>query len=90
MTQLDCPAFTAAERDFIRREFCKHFGSFPALADGILLRIWRTGPTAGQPKSIRGKTPGGERFFDFPDAAGSDSTWIWLPGLRSMACRYLS
>lgn len=50
MTQVDCPAFTAAERDFIRREVCKHFGSFPALADGIFLRTWRAGPNAEQPK----------------------------------------
>lgn len=42
--------FTAAERDFIRCEFCRHFGSDPALADGIFLRTWRSGPNAGQPK----------------------------------------
>ena len=42
--------FSSAERDFIRREFCRHFSTDPALADGILLRTWRSGPKAGQPK----------------------------------------
>ncbi|RMI16931.1 hypothetical protein EBE87_24750 [Pseudoroseomonas wenyumeiae] len=41
---------TAAERDLLRREFCVRFGSPPRLADGIHLRVWRTGPLAGQPK----------------------------------------
>jgi hypothetical protein len=41
MTNLDTSPFTPAERDFIRREFCKHFSSYPALADGIFLRTWR-------------------------------------------------
>ncbi len=50
MTRSDSMPFTAAERDFIRREFCKHFSSFPALADGIFLRTWRAGPDAGRPK----------------------------------------
>jgi len=44
-----CP-FTAAERELIRRELGMHFGSFPDLADGILLRTWRSGPRQGQPK----------------------------------------
>ena len=42
--------FTAPERDLIRREFARHFGAFPSLADGIFLRTWRAGPDAGQPK----------------------------------------
>ena len=50
MTSLDTSPFTPAERDFIRREFCKHFSSYPALADGIFLRTWRAGPQTGQPK----------------------------------------
>jgi hypothetical protein len=41
---------TAAERDLLRREFCVRFGSPPRLADGIHLRVWRSGPLAGQPK----------------------------------------
>ena len=43
-------AFTPIERDLIRREFCKHFGSYPMLADGMLLRTWRSGPKANLPK----------------------------------------
>jgi hypothetical protein len=42
--------FTTPERDIIRREFCQHLGSFPLLAEGIFLRIWRSGPQAGEPK----------------------------------------
>jgi hypothetical protein len=41
---------STAERDLIRREFCVRFGTPPRLADGILLRIWRSGPLTGQPK----------------------------------------
>ena len=50
MTNADTSSFTPAERDFIRREFCMHFSSYPALADGIFLRTWRAGPQKGQPK----------------------------------------
>jgi hypothetical protein len=51
----DCPVspaagFTTPEREFIRREFCQHFGSYPLVAEGILLRTWRGGPQAGEPK----------------------------------------
>ena len=42
--------FITAERDLIRCEFCQHFGSYPLIADGIFLRIWRGGPPAGEPK----------------------------------------
>jgi hypothetical protein len=38
------------ERDLLRRAFYVRFGSPPRLADGIHLRVWRTGPLAGQPK----------------------------------------
>jgi len=44
-----CP-FTTAERGLIRRELGMHFGSFPAVTDGILLRTWRSGPRVGEPK----------------------------------------
>ena len=46
----DPSLFTAAERELIRREFGQRFGQDPALANGIFLRCWRTGPKAGQPK----------------------------------------
>jgi hypothetical protein len=42
--------FTAPERDLIRREFHPRFGQDPLVADGIMLRTWRGGPNAGQPK----------------------------------------
>jgi hypothetical protein len=41
---------TAPERNLLRRELCVRFGTSPKLADGILLRVWRSGPLAGQPK----------------------------------------
>ena len=43
-------AFTASERNFIRLELGQHFGSFPSIAEGFILRVWRSGPQAGQPK----------------------------------------
>ena len=43
--------FTAAERDLLRREFCRHFGEYPRIADGIFLRTWRGGEKRGQPKN---------------------------------------
>jgi hypothetical protein len=43
-------SFSAAERELIRREFGMHFGSYPSLAEGILLRTWRDGPHKGEPK----------------------------------------
>src|SRR5215472_2094292 len=44
-----CP-FDAREREFLRREFGVHFGQPSYLADGILLRTWRSGPEKDQPK----------------------------------------
>ncbi|WP_147426154.1 hypothetical protein [Teichococcus wenyumeiae] len=41
---------TAAERELLRRELCVRFGTPPRLADGIFLRVWRSGPLVGQPK----------------------------------------
>ena len=35
--------FTAAERELLRRELCRHFGQDPRVADGIFLRTWRVG-----------------------------------------------
>jgi len=43
-------SFTAKERDLIRREFSQFFSTLPSLADGMLLRTWRAGERAGQPK----------------------------------------
>src|SRR5689334_6968051 len=43
-------AFTAAERELLRRELCRHFGEDPRIADGIFLRTWRSGERRNQPK----------------------------------------
>jgi hypothetical protein len=42
--------FSAGERDYIRRELDMFFSTFPTIADGFLLKTWRGGPQAGQPK----------------------------------------
>ncbi|MDQ2803132.1 MAG: hypothetical protein M3Y41_10765, partial [Pseudomonadota bacterium] len=34
----------------IRRELHQRFGQDPSVADGIMLRTWRGGPQAGEPK----------------------------------------
>jgi hypothetical protein len=50
MTPKPPTPFDAAERALLRLEFFPRFGQAPSLADGIWLRIWRTGAKAGQPK----------------------------------------
>ena len=42
--------FTAAERELLRRELCRHFGEDPRIADGIFLRTWRGGERRNQPR----------------------------------------
>jgi hypothetical protein len=42
--------FSAGERDYIRRELDMFFSSLPGVAEGFLLKTWRGGPQAGQPK----------------------------------------
>ena len=42
--------FSPAECELIRREFGMHFGSYPSLSEGTLLRTWRDGPRKGEPK----------------------------------------
>ena len=41
---------TPGERDYIRRELDLYFTTLPAVAEGFQLRVWRTGPRAGQAK----------------------------------------
>src|SRR5262249_31816601 len=56
-----CP-FDAREREFIRREFGVDFSQPSYLADGILLRTWRSGPEKNQPKlppAVRGMIESG-------------------------------
>ena len=42
--------FTAPERELIRRELGVRFSQLPSVAGGLMLRTWRGGPQAGQPK----------------------------------------
>jgi hypothetical protein len=42
--------FTAAERDYIRRELDQFFSALPTVAEGFQIKTWRGGPQAGQPK----------------------------------------
>jgi hypothetical protein len=42
--------FTAKERDYIRRELDMFFSTLPTVAEGFMIKRWRGGPQAGQPK----------------------------------------
>jgi hypothetical protein len=42
--------FAVGERDYIRRELDMFFSTFPTVADGFMLKTWRGGSQAGQPK----------------------------------------
>jgi hypothetical protein len=42
--------FTAGERDYVRRALDRFFSTLPTVAEGIMLKTWRGGPQAGQPK----------------------------------------
>jgi hypothetical protein len=42
--------FTPAERAYLRTELDRYFTTFPTVAEGLMLRTWKTGPRAGQPK----------------------------------------
>jgi 2-hydroxychromene-2-carboxylate isomerase len=52
MSDVPAPAmtFTPAERDYIRRELDMFFSTFPTVAEGFQLRVWRGGSHARQPK----------------------------------------
>jgi len=43
-------AFTPGERDYIRRELDMFFSTYPSVAEGFQLKVWRAGPQARQPK----------------------------------------
>ncbi|HEY4041252.1 MAG TPA: hypothetical protein VGM32_05320 [Rhodopila sp.] len=42
--------FSATERDYICRNLDQFFSTLPTVADGFLLKTWRSNPQAGQPK----------------------------------------
>ena len=48
-SRLSAP-FTEAELEFLKRRFDVQFGEAPAILDGILLKIWKSGPEKGRPK----------------------------------------
>jgi hypothetical protein len=52
--------FTPGERDYIRRELDMFFSTYPTVAEGSQLKIWRGGPQAGQPKL----PPGAKSLLD--------------------------
>ena len=43
-------SFTTGERAYIRSELDMFFSTLPSAADGFMLKLWRSGPLAGQPK----------------------------------------
>ena len=49
-TDTHAEAFTPAERAYIRSELDRYFTTLPTIAEGVMLRTWKTGPRAGQPK----------------------------------------
>jgi hypothetical protein len=44
------PALTREEVAYLRTEFLPRFGTVPRLGDGILLRSWKSGVSAGSPR----------------------------------------
>jgi hypothetical protein len=44
------PALTREEVAYLRTELLPRFGVAPSLADGILLRSWKSGPLGGTPR----------------------------------------
>jgi hypothetical protein len=44
------PALTREEVAYLRTELLPRFGVSPSLADGILLRSWKSGPLSGTPR----------------------------------------
>ena len=88
-------SFSAKERELIRREFGQFFSTLPPLADGMLLRTWRAGERAGQPKippalqtlldrglaELRPVPPGWRAFFT---AAGLGELRLLLLDRRAM------
>lgn len=48
-SRLSAP-FTEAELEFLKRRFDVQFGEAPVILDGILLKIWKSGPEKGKPK----------------------------------------
>jgi hypothetical protein len=50
LNQSTAIGFTPGEREYIRRELDMFFSTYPKVAEGFLVKIWRGGPNAGKPK----------------------------------------
>jgi hypothetical protein len=50
MSKATAMTFTPAERDYIRRELDMFFSTYPTVAEGFQLKMWRGGAKAGEPK----------------------------------------
>jgi len=48
-SRLSAP-FTEAELEFLKRRFDVQFGEAPAILDGVMLKMWKSGPEKGRPK----------------------------------------
>ncbi len=92
---LPAASFTAKERDLVRHAFGQFFGTFPSVADGILLRTWRAGERAGQPKippAMQGMIDRGlveirpmrHRFRAFFTAAGTEELRLLVLDRRAI------
>jgi hypothetical protein len=42
--------FTPGERAYIRQELDQFFSTLPTVAEGFMLKTWKSGPQKGQPK----------------------------------------
>jgi hypothetical protein len=49
-TDADAETFTPVQRAYIRSELDRYFTTLPTVAEGLMLRTWKTGPRTGQPK----------------------------------------
>ena len=49
-TTPETSGFTTGERAYIRGELDQFMSSLPTVAEGFMLKTWRGGPNAGQPK----------------------------------------
>jgi len=50
MTDADPATLSAAKRAYIRGELDAFFSTLPSVAEGLILKVWKSGPLAGKPK----------------------------------------
>jgi hypothetical protein len=67
MPTVPVAGFTPGERDYIRRELEMFFATFPAVAEGFLLKIWPGGgPRHRQTESSSGRQGASGTGIDVP------------------------